>query len=186
MKKYILISLILASCCIAASARELTKGYRGFFELTGEMRLEPDSYYDEHSNNGIKIVHSNCGFSTSHGYQFNPHLFIGAGISFQVYIDKLPLAFHYPVFVQLRTDWTLGKVPLYADLRVGKSISNIAEYDIVFIIPTIGYRLDWERRVAMNFGIGAAVHAYDEYSYSNNKRQTIWRALPTVRIGIEF
>lgn len=188
MKKYILISLILASCCIAASARELTKGYRGFFELTGEVQFMTDYNTNHYAPEKESLTYLFYGISTSHGYQIDPHFFIGAGISAHIVAYKVfPEVISFPVFVQFRTDWTFGKVPLYGDFRLGvtyngRSFDNLGT-DAVFATPTVGYRLDWGRKVAMNFGIGVALHGY---SYRANHTSLHWKALPSVKVGIEF
>lgn len=178
-----------------AFAKEPVKGYRGFVELNADIGWVSNPYYVSNSGSPNSLRYENetfClyGISTSHGFQFNSHWFIGAGVWIQSNTNQIPSNIHLsvPVFIHGRTDWTFGKVPLYADLRIGGTISGSSTRygrDKVFVTPTIGYHFDWGRRVSANIGIGISLHGYDRYG-DKGSLDFKWLSMPSVKIGIEF
>lgn len=177
MKKIIVFIVIIFSSVCAYS--QITKGYRGFVDLNGE------ALFQKKYSNDRDIVYSLSGFSTTHGYQFNGHFFVGAGlgIDFITYnFQSSSFAIDYSIFVSGRTDWTIGKVPLFADLRLGTFVKTIRGYnnDKLFINPSIGYHCSWGRKVSLNIGAGLSMHWLDRY------HDTGWKMMPSVKIGIEF
>ncbi len=177
MKKIIVFIIFILSAVCAYS--QITKGYRGFVDLNGEALFQK-----KHSNDR-DIVYSLSGFSTTHGYQFNRHFFLGAGLGmdFITYnFQSASFAIDFPLFVSGRTDWTIGKVPLFADLRLGTFVKTIRGYnnDKLFINPSIGYHCSWGRKVSLNIGAGLSMHWLNDYN--NN----VWKLMPSVKIGIEF
>ena len=115
----------------------------------------------------------------------NRHFFLGAGLGmdFITYnFQSASFAIDFPLFVSGRTDWTIGKVPLFADLRLGTFVKTIRGYnnDKLFINPSIGYHCSWGRKVSLNIGAGLSMHWLNDYN--NN----VWKMMPSVKIGIEF
>jgi len=68
MKKFILF-LITAMFAICANAQNIQKGYHGFAELGYNKCIS-------------QLDPSTIEITTSHGYQFNPYIFLGAGVGF--------------------------------------------------------------------------------------------------------
>ncbi len=128
-----------------AKATEPEKGYRGFVGVNVDMQFD-----QEYNGKDATIVF--YGISTTHGYQFNNHFFLGAGLMLE---RNHPEPHNWlgdvPLFLQTRTDWKLGRLPIYGDLRIGGVI--FGEYRF-FISPTVGYRLNIGRKSNLNFGIG--------------------------------
>jgi len=187
MKKIILfLALIVPAVCVwaqtdAVSVNLPAKGYRGFVDLSGE------ALFEKKYSNDRDIVYSISGFNTTHGYQFNENFFVGGGIgiNFMTYNfmnDGARFAIDYPLFITGRADWKIGKVPLFADLRLGTFAKSSGDYnsDKFFINPSIGYRCSWGRRVSLNFGAGLSMHWLDGYGDGE------WKMMPSVKIGIEF
>lgn len=83
-KKTTIVILFILLIGIFASAKEPEKGCRGFVELNTEFYVDKELSYPiigppfEYKENYWLY-----GLSTSHGYQFNLHLFLGGGIWFQ-------------------------------------------------------------------------------------------------------
>lgn len=169
MRIKILIAALVLAIAPAASARELQRGYRGFVDANVDLSFR-SSYFET----WIDVYY---GVSTSHGYQLNPHFFLGAGVAWEQVMEHSWHKREYPYFVQARTDWTFGKVPLYADVRVGGVL--FGDYRL-YLSPTVGYRLDWGKRMALNFGLGVTLRGY---GWSDTK--TLHPQL-SVRVGVEF
>lgn len=168
-------------------AKDLDKGYRGIVEWNMDFGSY-DAY--RHLNNSAleqyKAHYILYGISTTHGYQFNPHFFLGAGVWIQFGAGDVLHRLEIPIFLQSRTDWTFGKIPLYFDLRLGGTFSGRTIEngdDKLLISPTVGYRLNWGRRVCANFGIGLSLHGCDD---GLGRSHFTWHPLPTFRIGIDF
>lgn len=188
MKKHIISIMTAFFCWGAAQAGEPEKGYRGFVEWNTEFlpqtayRYSPAGPYEKYTE-----VNWLYGISTTHGYQFNPHLFVGGGVWLEFGAGAAGHRISEVIFAQVRTDWTFGKVPLYADLRLGgtlfgRNIDN--EVDKLLISPTVGYRLDFGKRLCLNFGAGVAFHGVDG-GYHESAHYT-WKPFPAIRVGIEF
>ena len=164
----ILLSFVM-TC--TAWAKEPERGYRGFVDANVDLMFDQDIYGD----NSATVYY---GISTSHGYQFNRHLFLGAGFMFERDSPNRHNWFGYfPIFVQARTDWKIGRLPLYGDLRAGGVI--LGEYRI-FISPTVGYRLNLGKKSNLNFGVGMNLRGC---SWTDEKT---FHPQLAVRIGIDF
>lgn len=80
------------------------------------------------------------GFTTVHGVQFNPHIFLGGGISVNQY-TKRQIQTHIPVFGDIKVNVLKTRLNPYLDIRGGY---NFVKYDGLFLAPGIGmdYRVD--------------------------------------------
>lgn len=157
MKKFTSTLLLSLLCCIPAIARQPEHGYRGFVEWSNDIT----SYrYDD---DGTRFSSWSTGFSTSHGYQFNPNLFLGAGIGLQGWVNN-PGSDLLPLFVQVRTDQNWNGFTPYGDLRIG---GNLCDGGGLFLSPSVGYRFNWGRKVGINLGIGLTLRGstHDKYSF---------------------
>ncbi|MBR4047250.1 MAG: hypothetical protein IKK07_02170 [Bacteroides sp.] len=94
----------------------LGRGYRGFIDV------------EEMGNFGI------INFSTTHGYQFNPHIFVGAGVNCMAMIGESLWAYS----ANVRFDATSkGKFNPFFDLK------TYFQKDIFFNLhPTVGCRFN--------------------------------------------
>ncbi len=170
MRKYIFTLLLVSIFSLTLSAQELKRGYRGFLDWNTDFF------------NAYDHVECLLGVSTSHGYQFSDHFFLGAGLTVQFATHEAwP---RYPFFIQGRTDWTIKGIPVYGDLKMGATLFSNSMYggdDKLFITTTIGYRWDWGRRVKANFGAGVSFHGVDDHP-----GHMTWHPMPAIRLGIEF
>lgn len=165
---FILTALIFP---IAAAANEPQKGYRGFVDANTDLSFHQDGY----GENATTVYY---GISTSHGYQFNSHYFLGAGIMYERHHPVTHNSGHgFPVYIHARTDWNVGRLPLYGDLRIGGVVWG---ENRLFFSPTLGYRLNLGGKSNLNFGIGMNLRGY---GWSDQK--TLHPQL-AVRVGIDF
>lgn len=149
----IIMIMNLMPCKISGS--KIGKGYRGFVEATFDatsFKVADDYHYD---SSGLVLtgVHREgfvcAGISTSHGYQFNPHIYVGLGIlGYYSQIDNGALI---GTFLHIRTDQTFGKYTPYAEIRTGLKTDGIGPF---FITPAIGYRFNFGHKTNLNVGIG--------------------------------
>ena len=139
MKKVIIALALILGLSIGASAQDYSvkRGYKGFIE--GGYTTIVSGY------NSGKI-----DLSTTHGYQFNPYVFVGAGLAADCYTQSL--YFVMPVFANVRVTPLNGNITPYVDLKGG--YSPVGYFEGLYLAPTIGCRFGLTRRVGLNVGIG--------------------------------
>lgn len=197
-KTLIIIALVLLSSLAAFPAgRDPQHGYRGFAEV--ECVIMPDLGFLVGSGGDSDV---GLGLSTVHGYQFNPHLFVGGGIGFMLELSSMdhkldfPQLVYLPLFVDVRTDLRFRRFTPFADLRLGW---NLVEKGFLSGALTLGYRFNWGRKVALNLALGVNLRGerYEGYDsgwnevkgpWSRPNGQTLigWDAKPLIRLGVEF
>ena len=165
------------------------KGYRGFVDLEYYLSV------DEMSKNHI-------GFSTTHGYQFKPWLFIGAGVGMR-YIHKKHLksppfdiyssvpASIYGDYVAAINAYMSNRVdfyifPVFADIRLDLLKSRFSPFmDCrvgytfggkafgMMVNPSLGCRIGLTARLAINATIGYSMQSTDIVAFDYEK-SAIW------------
>jgi len=158
-----------------STAGGAARGYRGFVEVGYTIGV------GDHEIDRMAV-------STSHGYQFNPHLFVGGGISYNYF--KHPEAWSLPIFANVRGILLDHKISPYADLKVGYSVSG--DIKGFYMNPSIGCRFSFSDRFALLSSVGyemqyAEIYTFywSYYSYSANKGQENLGGV-TFKIGFEF
>ncbi len=188
MKRYLIYFFVIAFLATSVNAKELKSGYRGFFEWDNHL-----TRYDEWiPGNGATYYYT--GISTSHGYQITPYIFAGAGLAID-YCGR-DESLQMPLFLKLRTEQRFGRFTPFADLRGGYTLSDGDRWNLS---PTIGYRFDWGRKVALNIGVGATVdfREVEIYDVCLDESTGYWtlshagqdirsKLLFTFRVGIDF
>ena len=139
------------------------KGYRGFFDL--EFYKQVDAQSRDH-----------VGFSTAHGYQFKPWLFVGAGAGMKYSNNKHRKAansprtdfYMFPVFADVRLDWLKSRYCPYLDIRVGYTLGDKA-FGVMFN-PSFGCRFGLTDNLAINASMGYSLQSTDlvVYDYNDN------------------
>lgn len=139
------------------------KGYRAFVDL--EFYKSIDAQSRDH-----------FGFSTAHGYQLKPYLFVGAGAGMKIshkqhfkdtFGQKADF-YMFPVFADVRLDLLKNKYSPYLDFRVGYTLGNKA-YGMMFN-PSIGCRIGLTDKLAINASLGYSMQSTDivVHSYGEN------------------
>lgn len=197
VKKFVVVVLVLVSPWVNAVGREPQRGYRGFVE--SESLFFPDLGFVAGGGGSSDFW---TGVSTTHGYQFNPHFFAGAGMSCVWMLndkdfnsEKTKIKY-LPLFADVRTDLRFGRFTPFVDLRMG---CNLLRHGSFSGALTVGYRFDWGRRVALNLALGVNMRGYREKEYASgwNPDEGMWirptggyrsccDVKPVIRMGIEF
>lgn len=193
MKKTFLIILLIMISTAVAFSRQPERGYRGFIEWDNTFGRAD---YDAESA-GILDWIFYTGIATSHGYQFNSHVFLGGGLDLSIGHPGSMV----PVFADFRYDAAFRKFTPFGDVRLGY---NMASGGGIYLSPAVGYRFNWDHKTALNIGVGCTVlghtgdkvikDSYDgggrlEDSYvsiTTTGKRHIVNTLFSVRIGIEF
>lgn len=188
MRKALLLATLLVTVNVAAGPPR--EGYRGFLELTHSSRNEVYRFVDFVS---APAKASYWGIGTSHGYQCLPQLFTGFGIDIE-YCNIIN-TWIIPMYLHLRTDLQFGRFSPYAEIRGGVNMSQgVGPY----FSPTIGYRLNWGRKLGINLGVGftyinarniikeQVTGSKGEFSNMNTYEKVSNKIYFSTRIGMEF
>lgn len=166
MKKIIITLILVVMCNCMVHSKEPSAGYRGFIEW--DNSFGPVDY--RHSENILDwIIYT--GISTSHGYQFNNNLYLGAGLDVSIGNPGSMV----PVFADFRYDRAFGKFTPFGDIRIGY---NLAGNRGLYLSPTIGYRFNWGRKAAFNIGLGVTLLGDQEHDCVYN--------IFSARLGFDF
>lgn len=153
------------------------KGYKGFVDLGFTFNT---SDFD-----GASIF----SISTTHGYQFNPHLFVGGGIA--PGITTQHSNFTLPVFADVRGTFMNNHIAPFADLKVGYSVADLSGF---YLAPSVGVRFAITDKLGVNASLGyemtmgvdgmrtVYVPAYGITSYSD----TDMLSGVTLKVGLDF
>lgn len=159
-KSLILLLLLVSSLSVSAQKKEPKRGYRGFFDIEAAVsswKIADNYHITEDGGQIFDNVHRrsfyDVVYSTSHGYQFNRHFFLGAGLAIggNDFYDMWLLR----SFLHIRTDQTFGRFTPFAELRTGISTEN---FGCFYFSPTIGYRFNFGYRTNLNIGLGMTLH----------------------------
>lgn len=132
--------------------------------------------------------------TTSHGYQFNPYLFIGGGAGVQYYHEAE--TFTLPVFADIRANFTQGAIVPFAGVKAGYTLNLTDElYGIgAYLAPSVGVKFVLPDRKAINLSLGYTAQfvkvTYD-YDYGSGYHSSSYSSTEnlggvTIRLGIEF
>ncbi len=170
----LLICLSLTSIVYAAAQNRtpmVSKGYKGMVE-TGM------TFYEGHSE------FSTFDISTTHGFQINPHIFVGAGVGYSG--DEEGDYHMLPLYAAFR-----GNIPVnhkffpFAGARLGYSLDG---WEGLYFNPNVGCTYMFNRRLGIDLSLGYTLQQV-RFSGSllgfNFNTKTSLNAF-TFRLGIQF
>ena len=139
MKKLLLIITLVLSSVGLSQAQEVEKGYVGFVDVG-------------FTTNGSKWNTYIAEVFTTHGRQFNQHIFLGGGIGLQQFIGKGSDLYSVgvPLYVDFRVNFIKHKISPFFDLKHGVSIGPFG----MFTNPTLGVRFGITDKLALNLHVG--------------------------------
>ena len=141
-------------------------GYKGFIDLGytigvgdwGKDRLE---------------------LSTSHGYQFNPYLYVGAGIAANYYFDAEVIGM--PIFAHVRGNILNNSISPYIDFRIG--YSPLKDVQGLYLTPSIGCKIK-SFNVSVGYVMQKAKYYYSDYYYDYEGSENCGGL--SLKVGFEF
>lgn len=147
MKKVL---FVLTLICTALCASAHDRGYRG--EVGVDYTVgDGDAQVDR------------LGFSTTHGYQFNPYFFLGGGMAVRImgesdgYTDLYREAkTSIPVYADLRCNFTKSKVSPFVDLKLGYFLTN---NDELYSNISAGLLIKTAKNQGISLSVGLATEA---------------------------
>lgn len=155
MKKITVLLLLIVIVGISANAQTLQgKRYRGYVDIC--VSPGNDGVYHDLNAMGYAAI-------TSHGFQFNPYIFLGGGVGVHYCtFDHFNLEVAVPIFANFRANFSSGKVSPYFDAKLGYSASEIRG---LYASPSIGVRIGLKRKFGINIQIGYSAQGYSYIDY---------------------
>lgn len=131
------------------------RGYRGFLEAGVAAGI------GDYALTRLEV-------NTSHGYQFNPYLFVGGGLGIHYYFDVSDVLI--PIFADCRVNVLPGRISPYIDFKLGYSVGvSDGPYGAgLFLAPGIGARFELaDRAHAIRAGLGFSMQQATATYYSS-------------------
>jgi hypothetical protein len=196
------------------SNSDFVPGYHGFVDFGYTIGMGDSA----HAFNRMELT-------ITQGYQFSPSLFVGLGTGIHLYSDSVPLrkivdkkpvvsslSYVFPIFVDLRYNFSDGKIKPYAALKAGYGIglsktfsetvnsetgqrSRKTEYKAetlgFYVAPTVGVKFMLGRSLAFNLGAGYSVQLYNDVTLkpgttNTSIKKTDMMGGVTLKAGLEF
>lgn len=169
----------------------LTKNYKGYVDAGYSIGI------GDYNFGRVEI-------NTSHGYQFSPYFFLGAGVgvhfmpSYETSGMDIPLDVRdskvdIPVFVNIRSHFSKGKLTPFADLKGGTYITNDGE---LYVIASVGIRDALNDKQGLSLSLGYTNEklefevfdrfiGYDSMDYTRDKKLYNTEAI-AIKLGFDF
>lgn len=155
-----------SAASFSAGENGLKSGYKGFVEAGYTVGL---------GDFGMGRV---C-FTTSHGYQINPHFFVGVGAGVSYYHEGSFV--NVPLFANFRGTILKGNITPYIDFKAGYSVVDLSGF---YCAPSVGCRFGIGKRTALTFSMGYEVQLA-EVSYRYYEESVNTGGL-SFRLGLDF
>lgn len=164
------------------------RGYRGFLDLN---RLDGYLY----GTDDCDCYYSRAGLLTTHGFQFNPKIFVGAGLGVLWQADSDQESDFYcivPIYSAFRCDFLERKVSPFVDFRLGgfANTSSCSDFNGLFLSLSVGVRV---RRFNASLGYEHLNNLGDDTDYSYEDDHWVLYDRPSLcshsfvlRLGVDF
>ena len=171
MKKVIVALALMLGVSLSTFAQDYSvkRGYKGFIDFGYSQNVGMDGVANE-----ISGYDSNKIFwSTSHGYQFNPYLYLGAGVAANYYFDAE--CFGLPFFAHVRGNILNNKISPYVDFRIG--YSPLEDVRGFYMAPSIGCKI-----YSFNVSLGYVMQKITDSYYDISENFSGF----SLKVGFEF
>ena len=192
MKRKALMLTALLSCVLHVHGQNVAKNcYRGYVDAGYSIGIGDYEF-------------GRFEVNTSHGYQFNPYIFLGAGVglhfmpSYETPGMNIPLDVRdskvdIPVFANIRCNFSKKKVTPFVDVKGGTYINNNGG---LYANASVGCRFAINKKQAVSVAVGYALEelefetfarfvSYTSMNYTRNPRKLETDAI-TLKVGFEF
>ena len=154
--------------------RDFTKGYHGFIDFGGGFAA---------GSSGSALV----SLSTSHGYQFNPYYYLGAGVGYNYH--AFTLGNSIPLFANFRTNLLNTRISPFVDFKIGYSLGEDKGF---YMHPAIGGSFLTSRKFGWNISVGYDMQVtqiryinWPNLNLSPYKENVVIGGI-TIKAGVEF
>lgn len=130
---------------------------------------------------------SHFGVSTTHGFEFGPYVYLGAGMGFNYYYN-LPFdekQFCMPLYLNSRFQLSKSRIAPFIDLKAGYSLTVESGF---YGSPSIGLAYALKPGLALNFSLSYTIQMIDADSGTMGREAISNKGFSSLgfRIGVEF
>lgn len=171
MKKIlVLFAAIMASAALTCNAQGMKSGYKGHIDAGYTIGI------GDYKFNRFEV-------NTTHGYQVNPYIFLGAGTGLhfmssyktgdgEISLDKRDSKVDIPVYANFRSNFTKGKFSPFFDIKGGTFVTNNGG---LYVVASVGVRYALNNKQGLSLSVGYAaeklefdtlVGFYNRYDFS--------------------
>lgn len=177
---------------ISMKAKRLLSFAFAVIMLAGTVSAQNGRGYKGMVNAGWILLAEDVSFEalTIHGYQFNPHLFVGGGAGINFYSSPSgPNISHeggfIPIFADIRGYLLKGKISPYGDAKLGVLMPYDEGGTSVYFAPEIGCKFSTSSRFALNV---AVEYILQQDKFGNNPHHDFFVRAGglCLKLGIEF
>lgn len=191
MKKSFMLAALFLSVAVSNAQNTAKNCYRGYVDAGYSVGI------GDYDLGRFEI-------NTSHGYQFNPYLFIGAGTglhfmsSYETKGMEIPLDVRdskvdIPIFANVRCNFLKKKVSPFVDVKGGTYVTNGGS---LYVNASAGCRISINEKQAVSISVGYAAEklqfetfsrftSYTSLDYTRNSNLLDTEAV-TLKLGFEF
>ncbi len=191
MKKFISLLCLMAIIALDLHAQGDGKGYKGYVDAGYSIGV------GDYDLGRVEI-------NTSHGYQFSPFVFLGAGTGLhfmssyktgdmEIPLDVRDSQVDVPVFANVRAHFCKGKVAPFVDLKGGTYVTNGGR---LYANVSAGVRWALNDKQGISLSVGYAseklkfevfdsFYDHDDMDYTRIGRLHTTEAV-TVKLGLDF
>lgn len=162
MKKVFFFSLALVAAMTASAQRET--GYRGFADLGYVLSMSEIDGAD---------ISNRLSFTTTHGYQWGSHVFVGAGAGIQYFHQGS--AYAIPLYAAARFDLSKTNVCPFVDAKVGYSVGD---WQGLYSNLGVGVRFSLNEKLGLNVGVGYLIQTLKDVDGTSGDL--------TFKVGVDF
>lgn len=87
--------------------------------------------------------------STTHGYQFNPYFYAGAGLALEYHTGWEKV--FVPIYINGRVNFMTSRVTPFFDMKLGYSAFDGSGF---YMSPSAGVTISFSQKLALNVGLG--------------------------------
>lgn len=191
MRKFLFVLVAIVATISANGQNVSGKCYRGFADAGYTIGVGDYKF-------------GRCEINTSHGYQFSPYFFLGAGLGFHfmpeyetpnmsIPLDQRDSSVEIPIFANLRANFTKTKVTPFVDAKVGTYVTKGSG---LYASVSAGCRIATNQKQGVNISVGYTYgklefQTFDRFISSSSMAYTReGRVLATegiaIKLGYEF
>ena len=191
MKKIAILLAATIAFAINSNAQSMQSGYKGHVEAGYSVGIGDYDF-------------GRFEVNTTHGYQVNPYIFLGAGTglhfmsSYKTGDMEIPLDVRdskadIPVFANFRSNFTKGKISPFFDIKGGTFVTNNGG---LYVVASLGvrYALNSKQGLSLSVGYAAEKLEFETFERFNGRYDMSYTRKPatydtesvSVKLGFDF
>ena len=191
MKKIAILLAATMAFAINSNAQSMQSGYKGHVEAGYSVGIGDYDF-------------GRFEVNTTHGYQVNPYIFLGAGTGLhfmssyktgdmEIPLDVRDSKVDIPVFANFRSNFTKGKISPFFDIKGGMFVTNNGG---LYVVASLGvrYALNGKQGLSLSVGYAAEKLEFETFERFNGRYDMSYTRKPdtydtesvSVKLGFDF